>query len=328
MKNQLVYGSSKKYREIIHRSDRFAKTEWPILLLGETGVGKEVLARYLHDQSTRARNPFIPVNCAAMPHGLFESELFGYERGAFSGALVSTKGLVKSADGGTLFLDEIGDLDLSLQVKLLRLLDSGEVRAVGSQRVERVNVRILAATNVNLYAAVAQGKFRLDLLERLSVLVLNIPALRDRQEDIPLLAQVILDQLHATLEPEAMQLLKEFAWPGNIRQMRNVLVRAAVMGNGVITAVALQRFLAEEAENAVSLRASETVFGEDDLTLADIEKRVIVERLKRYHGNRKRTAEELGIAKSTLHEKLKKWKESGETQFPLDRYALAHNMGV
>lgn len=326
MKTSLLFGSSKNFRDLLSRGDRYAKTEWPVILFGETGVGKELLAKRLHEQSTRVRGPFVPVNCAAMPHGLFESELFGYERGAFSGATVSTKGLAKAADGGTLFLDEIGDLDLLLQVKLLRLLDSGEVRAVGSQRVEHVNVRIIAATNVNLYKAVAQGKFRLDLLERLSVLVLQVPPLRDRKEDIALLANSILSGLGATAETGVVQALQEFSWPGNVRQLRNVLVRAHVLGNGTVSEVGIQRLIAEELENAQKLEPQDDFNVDADLTLADIEKRVIVERLKRYHGNRKKTAEDLGIAKSTLHEKLRKWKDGGDAHFPLDRYAVAHGL--
>lgn len=328
MKTNLFFGNSKKFREIMARGDRFARTEWPVLLLGETGVGKELLARRLHEQSTRARAPFIPVNCAAMPHGLFESELFGYERGAFSGALNSTRGLVKSADGGTLFLDEIGDLDLSMQVKLLRLLDSGEVRAVGSQRIDQVNVRIIAATNINLYTAVAEGRFRLDLLERLSVLVLQVPPLRERPEDLKLIAESILETLGVSVEEGVMSLLEAFHWPGNIRQLKNVLVRAAVLGNGRVTAGLVKTLLEEEIENALELEPQNAPQFNTDLSLADIEKRVIVERLRRYHGNRKKTAEDLGIAKSTLHEKLRKWKQGGDTSYPLDRYPLSHSVGV
>ncbi len=310
MQSQFLFGQSKHFKEIISRADRFVRSEWPVLLLGETGVGKELIAQRVHAESLRSRGAFIPVNCGAMPSTLFESELFGYERGAFSGAITQSRGLVRAAHGGTLFFDEIGDLDLALQVKLLRLLDTGEVRAVGSQKIEQVDVRIIAATNVNLFEAVAKGKFRLDLLERLSVLTLNIPSLRDRKEDIALITGGILTKLNGIMDDGACQVLSTFDWPGNVRQLRNVLVRATVLGNGTVSKSIVERLLEDEKFNA-KLMQSTPAFGTGNRTLADIEKEVIVERLKRYHGNRKRTAEELGIAKSTLHEKLRKWKEDG-----------------
>jgi len=319
---ELVIGRSNRFKEIIEVADRYAPHPWAVLILGETGVGKELLARRLHLRSPRSRCPFVPVNCAALPAGLFESELFGFEKGAFSGAVQASRGLVRQANTGSLFLDEIGELDLCLQGKLLRLLDSGELRPVGSSRTESVDVRILAATNVDLHLAVTRGRFRRDLLERLSVLTLRLPPLRERPEDILPLCESWLPELGATFDEQALVPLLDFEWPGNVRQLRNLLIRAVVLGSGHLTRPSVARLLAEER---ASYAGTEMEMG--DLlqgSLAEIEKQVIVEKLKQCHGNRKQTATELGIAKSTLHEKLRKWKLEG-TPFvpPLSHYAFS-----
>ena len=198
-----AYGANRAFKRLIQTAEQFAHSHWPVLILGETGVGKELVARFVHDRSSRARGPFVPINCAAIPPGLFESELFGFERGAFSGATVASRGLLRTANHGTLFLDEIGDLDLPLQVKLLRLMDQGEVRSLGGTRVDKIDVRIVAATNVNLYAAVSAQRFRQDLLERLAVLTLDVPPLRERPEDIPIIASSLLAQMNGIFEGDA-----------------------------------------------------------------------------------------------------------------------------
>lgn len=323
MSFELTLGKSRVFRNTLEKVDLFSKSHWPILLLGETGVGKEVLARRIHTLSERRKGPFIPVNCGALPTGLFESELFGYERGAFSGALQSQRGMVRAAQGGTLFLDEIGDIELSLQVKLLRLLESNEIRSVGSTKVEMVDVRIVAATNRSLKSLVQEGRFRQDLLERLSVLPVEIPALRARSEDISLLAESFLERLGSSFSPDDLKCLCTFDWPGNIRQLKNLMIRAHVLGTGRIEAKLLDSLLISEKNSYEPLTPSENNL--QGITLADIEKQIIMDRLKRWHGNRKKAAKDLGIAKSTLHEKLRKWKEDSPAQaWPLFREPDSH----
>jgi DNA-binding NtrC family response regulator len=301
-----IYGGARSFRKLVEQADDYASTPWPILILGETGCGKELIARRIHSKSLARSGAFVPVNCGALPPALFESELFGYERGAFSGAVQSSRGLIRSAKQGTLFLDEIGELDACAQVKLLRWLDSGEVRAVGSMRIERVDARLIAATHVDLASAVADGRFRLDLFERLGVLVLRVPPLRERREDIVGIARGFLDGLHASYDAADLAEMEEGAWPGNVRQLRNVCFRAVARGKGKVTKALLRLLLDEEA----SLTAALTAAGREDILaspLAEVEKRVIIERVRRCQGNKKRAAKELGIAKSTLHEKFRRW---------------------
>jgi len=326
MTHELIYGQSKVFLKTVEEIDKYSKSHWPILITGETGVGKELLARRVHCQSPRVRAPFIPVNCAALPPGLFESELFGYERGAFSGAVQSHRGLIRMAQGGSLFLDEIGELDLSLQVKLLRLLELNEIRSVGSTRVEYVDVRIIAATNRCLEERVREGLFRHDLLERLSVLSIEVPPLRERKEDIPLLAESILERLGSTTDIRDFSCLTSYDWPGNARQLKNLLVRASVLGNSQISLELLDNLMLRERQKVFSSELAES--SPNGVTLAELEKQVVLERLKKWHGNRKKTARDLGIAKSTLHEKLKKWKlGESEESWPLYREPHVPSLG-
>lgn len=321
--NELIFGNSKSFEKVLAKTELYAPHSWPALILGETGVGKELIAKKLHDLSSRKNMPFIPVNCSAIPAGLFESELFGYEKGAFSGALNPSKGLARMAHGGTLFLDELGELDINLQAKLLRLIDSGEVRSVGSQRIEQVNTRILAATNVDLYAAVAAGHFRQDLLERLSVLRIQVPPLRERREDISLIATAILERLGAKFSQSDLHPLNGFDWPGNVRQLRNILIRAAVIGKMRISEGLIVHLIQEEQKEALVASTSPERASLLQGPLEAIEREIIVDRLKKYHGNRKETAKDLGIAKSTLHEKLRRWKEDPNVKktWPMARWS-------
>lgn len=304
MSQQIIFGYSPAFKRVLEIATKYAASDWPVLIQGETGVGKELVAQRIHRESSRARGPFLAVNCGAIPAGLFESELFGHERGAFSGALQSSRGLFRQANGGTLFLDEIGELELSLQVKLLRLIETGEVRAVGSTKTESASVRILAATNVDLDGAVAEGTFRQDLLERISVLSLKVPALRERAEDIPAIARHWMGQLGVGAEAAVLERLSAFAWPGNVRQLRNVLIRASLLSRQEIEEGLIIRLLKEEGLRTAAVTSRDLLQG----SLAEIEKQVIVGKLRQCGGNRKRTAKELGIAKSTLHDKLRKWK--------------------
>jgi transcriptional regulator with PAS, ATPase and Fis domain len=304
--DSLIYGRSRRFAQVVELADGYAASPWPVLILGETGVGKELVAQRVHRNSPRRGGPFVPINCGAMPPSLFESELFGYEKGAFSGAVQSVRGLLRSAHGGTVFFDEVGDLEPQLQVKLLRFMDSGEIRAVGGTRVERADVRIVAATNVDLPTAIAEGRFRHDLLERLSVLTVVVPSLRERSEDILLIAKGFFDSLQCEYAYEDLQPLAAFSWPGNVRQLKNVCVRAAVRTQGKVTRLVIDKLLDEEQDASACLLALRDPFRNG--SLEDIEKEVIVARLKQCQGNRKKTARELGIAKSTLHEKLRRWK--------------------
>ncbi len=304
----LVLGQSPIFKAILEKAETYAPHDWPILILGETGVGKEVLAQHLHKNSLRAKGPMIPVNCSAIPNALIESELFGYERGAFSGALQSHKGLIRAAHNGTLFLDEIGELEAGNQAKLLRFLEEGEVRSIGSVKIDKVNVRIIAATNVNLYEAIERDWFRQDLLERLSVLTLEIPPLRARKEDIIPLARSFLIQMKLSPPIEELSFLERYEWPGNIRQLKNFIIKCVVHGNKKWNrSRCLDLMDQEKSRYRTTLKASE---GYEQMPLNQLEKRTIVEKLRLYQGNRKETARSLGIAKSTLHEKIRKWKRS------------------
>lgn len=320
---ELISGQSESFQKVMAKIELYAPHPWPALLLGETGVGKELISKKLHELSPRRSMPFVPINCSAIPHGLFESEIFGYEKGAFSGALNSSKGLARMAHGGTLFLDELGELDLNLQAKLLRLIDSGEVRSVGSQKVEYVNVRVIAATNVDLHTAVAAGHFRQDLLERLSVLRVQIPPLRDRKEDIPAIATAILERLGARFSEADLHCLTASDWPGNVRQLKNVLIRATVLGKMKVTDPLLKQLLKEEHQERMVAPSDPERASLLTGSLEAIEKEIIVDRLRKHHGNRKETAKDLGIAKSTLHEKLRRWKEDpkGQESWPVARWA-------
>lgn len=304
---------------------RFAETRWPILIRGETGVGKEYLARWLHAQSDVASGPFVPVNCSALPTHLVESELLRYERGAFTGANVSSPGLVRAADGGTLFLDEIGELDPAAQSKLLRFLDSGEVRALSARKTHSSSARVLAATHVNLQRAVREGKFRLDLFERLSVFSVYIPALRERPKAISAIACRLLEQHRLEYDPMDLSVLTPLPWPGNIRQLRNALLRAAVLAKGPIRSATLIPVL-EDLEIEWGAGVDGAVSGDlEHAKLREIEKDVVVKRLRKFGGNKSATADNLGIAKSTLHEMLRRW---GGPAADVDFGGRAHDKGA
>ena len=226
-------------RVVFDLVDGVARTSATVLLVGESGTGKELLARAIAERSARPGGPFIAINCAAFPDTLLESELFGHARGAFTGASAVRRGLFEEADGGTLFLDEIGDISPAMQVRLLRVLQSGEVKPLGSNEVRQVDVRVIAATNRDLRAAARDGSFRSDLYYRLDVVRIRIPPLRVRREDIPLLVDHFLARYASRygncttpVEPEAMQLLLEYAWPGNVRELENLIQRALVLARG------------------------------------------------------------------------------------------------
>ena len=221
-------------RRVMEMVKRVAQTDASVLITGESGVGKELVARALHEQSLRCNSPWVDLNCGALPEHLVESELFGYEKGAFSGAMQTKQGLLELAHPGTLFLDEIGDLDARLQVKLLRVLDGAPYYRLGGLKKVSPDVRIVAATNRDLEKDIEAGKFRSDLFHRLSQVHIHVPSLRDRTEDIPVLAEFFLrEQKHnVRIAPAALDELCHFPWPGNVRELRNVVIRAAIMGSG------------------------------------------------------------------------------------------------
>jgi formate hydrogenlyase transcriptional activator len=231
-----IVGQSRALREVLDLVDMVASTDSTVLLRGETGTGKELVAQAIHNRSRRRTKPFVKVNCAAIPAGLLESELFGYERGAFTGALVQKTGRLELADQGTLFLDEIGDIPLELQPKLLRLLQEREFERLGSTRTKQVNLRVIAATHRDLETMILQNQFRSDLYYRLNVVPIVIPPLRERTEDIPLLVRHFVRQFArkmnkavGAISPETMEMLVQYPWPGNVRELQNILERAVVI---------------------------------------------------------------------------------------------------
>ncbi len=300
-----IVGESASMQRMRAEITRFAAVPLPVLILGETGTGKELVARALHDQSGR-RGRFVAVNCGSLPRELVESEMFGHERGAFTGADVRRNGFFQEADGGTLFLDEIGELPEALQTRLLRALESGVVRPVGATRESTVNVRVVAATHVDLERAVAGGRFRRDLYFRLDAATIRTPSLRTRRSDIPLLVERIMQEEAALghrcrLSADAMGALLEHAWPGNVRELKNVMRRAAAIGNCVL-----------EIED---LRLGETALGGDDDTVTicgqtyvQIEKEVLARTVRRCNGNQRAASAELDMPRSTLNDKLRRYR--------------------
>ena len=280
---------------------RISAHHFPVLITGESGTGKELAAAGIHEHSMRATGPFVPVNCGAIAPTLFESELFGHEKGAFTDASSQKDGAFHAADGGTLFLDEIGELPEPAQAKLLRALESGEVRRVGGNAVQYPDVRVVAATNRDLAEEVREGRFREDLFFRLNVLNVELPSLRERPSDLPILCRLLCRPLHpeAHVTEEAIGVLAKHAWPGNVRELRNVLTRAFVMNGPRIDARTLQFHAIESNPMAPA-----TSIGKG--TLKDAEKGYIQSILDKHNANRSAAARELGIARSTLHYKMKK----------------------
>jgi DNA-binding NtrC family response regulator len=245
-----IIGESAATRKMLEMCDRVAPTEARVLITGANGTGKELVARRLHERSSRAENPFVEVNCAAIPSELIESELFGHEKGAFTSAIKQRKGKFEQADGGTLFLDEIGDMSLSAQAKVLRALQEHIITRVGSDKPVEVNVRVIAATNKELQEEIRNGNFREDLYHRLSVILIHVPSLEQRKEDIPLLSHYFIEQLCSEygqpvkeITPEALEMLALRTWSGNIREFRNVIERLIILGGKTIAAEDIESFV-------------------------------------------------------------------------------------
>jgi DNA-binding NtrC family response regulator len=289
---------SQPMRQLLALAEKVAKSNEAVLITGETGSGKELVSRAIHQHSLRCTRPFVDVNCAAFPDNLMESELFGHEKGAFSGADSMKQGMFELANGGTLFLDEVGELDLKMQVKLLRVLDGAPYYRLGGTRKVMVDVRIVAATNVDLREAVERGTFRRDLYHRLDQARLDVPALRDRSGDVEALAEYFLNKeaAHLRFSPEALDALNSYSWPGNVRELRNVVVKAAIAAEG-------ETITAADLPAAVSRPKTEVLtFGR---TLDELEQQAILHALTETGGRQDRAARLLGISQRTLIRKLK-----------------------
>jgi len=286
---------------------KVARTDSTVLISGESGTGKELVASSLYEHSFRQGKPFIKLNCVAIPEGLLESELFGHEKGAFTGATARKTGKFELANKGTIFLDEIGDMPLATQAKLLRVLQEKEFERVGGTRQIRVDVRFIAATNKNLTAMVKDTAFREDLFYRLNVFSIHLPPLRERREDIPFLVEHFLQQSKKVIEvsPEAMQILLRFDWPGNVRELRNVIERAAVIAEGTIEPAHLPKNLAGEFPGSFAGRTDDGRSLDD--RLSEIEKGIIIEAISRAGGIQSRAAQILGINQRSLWHRVKKY---------------------
>ena len=303
-----VLGSSPRIREMFQLLEMVAPSEATVLLLGETGTGKELVAQAIHRNSPRAAGPFVVVNCATLPETLLESELFGHERGSFTGATVRKDGRFLVAHHGTVFLDEIGELTLPIQAKILRVLQAREFEPVGSNRTQKVDVRIITATNRDLEKMVREGRFRDDLYYRLNVFPLVLPPLRERLEDLPVLADFFLKRYGKknrrgviTLAPEALQAFRRYSWPGNIRELENVIERGVIVCQGnVLTREDLPAALQPQGE---WLAAG----GEGEPGLPELERQLISRTLERVAGQRRQAAEILGISLDELNLKIRSY---------------------
>jgi DNA-binding NtrC family response regulator len=292
-------GEDPKTVEIKKMALKVAQTDVPVFIYGESGVGKEVLARFIHINSKRKKNKFIAINCAAIPKELLESELFGYKKGAFTGAFKDKKGFFESAEGGTLFLDEIVEMPLELQPKLLRVLETMEITPLGSEKSVKVDVRIIAATNKEPKKAISDGKLREDLYYRIAAFPIYIPPLRERKRDIKILVDYILRNLSRKLgktlkiDKEALDIIMGYSWPGNVRELENILERASILAESDV--VKKEHFPLEIVEE-----------GKESTKLRELEERYIVKVLEEEKGNVQKAAEKLGIHPSTLYRKLKR----------------------
>ena len=308
-----IIGNSSKMQEILAAVSRVAATRSTVLLCGESGVGKDMIARAIHHHSPRASMPFIKINCTSIPETLMESELFGYEKGAFTGATAARAGKFEQADGGTVMLDEIGDVPPAIQVKLLRVLQERELERLGGNKTHAVDVRVVAATNVDLRRAIEEGNFREDLYYRLNVFPLTIPPLRERREDIPPLAEYFLHKFRAEQESpvrhisaEAMRKLVDYDWPGNVRELENVIERALVLAAGD----ALQPddirldFAPRRTVPAVAGGNGAGEFLAEGTTLDEHERQLIREALRRANGNKSQAARLLGLTRNALRYRL------------------------
>jgi len=314
-----VIGESRPWREVLKQATQVAGTEATVLLLGESGTGKEVIARFIHRGSIRRERPFVALNCAALPEHLLEAELFGFEAGAFTGAMKAKPGQIEQAAGGVLFLDEIGEMTSIAQAKLLRVLQEREFQRLGSNRVLRADIRVIAATNRDLRKAIERGSFREDLYYRLNVFELKIPPLRERPDDILPLADAFIADIGRSLgvppagiSLEARQALVEYHWPGNVRELRNILERAAILaGGGLIVSEHLALAPRREPTKALSAATSAARPGDSDSSvpsdLSSVERAMIKRALEEARFNKSIAAKRLGLTRAQLYTRLKRY---------------------
>lgn len=309
-KPSIIY-KSEVMHQVLKMVDRVAPSGAPVLILGESGTGKELIARSVHEKSQRADKPFVAINCGALRETLLESELFGHEKGAFTGAYNRKIGLAEAASGGTLFLDEIGELSPGIQAKLLRFIQEGEIYRVGGKEPIKVNIRLISATNRELDAEVLKGTFREDLYYRINTITVHSPPLRRRKEDIPLLVSYFLARGNSRIlnrgqemSPEALQALMKYEWPGNIRELQNLCERLQILADGHTIQVS-------DLPETILKPENKLVIGQYDptLTLHELERRYIVEALKHFDGNKTQAANALGITIKTLYNKLHEYGE-------------------
>jgi len=302
-----LIGVSMKMQRVYKMIEKVSQHEYPVLVLGESGTGKELVARSIHFSGPRRERPFAPVDCSALVPTLIESELFGYVKGAFTGAMQAKQGLLEAAQGGTLFLDEIGDMPVDLQAKLLRALQEREVKPVGSTEHRHINVRVIAATNRDLETAIRSGTFRQDLYFRLNVVQIKLPPLRDRKSDIPILVTAFLEKFSdpqgpvRTISEDAMRRLIAYDWPGNVRELENAIERAVQLGSGPILHVG------DLPSNLQYPTTERTPDKDEILPLEELERRAILRTLRETGGDKLSAARMLGIGKTTLYRKLKQY---------------------
>ncbi len=306
-----LIGVSAKMQRVYKLIEKVSQHNYPVLILGESGTGKELVARSIHFSGKRRQKPFVPVDCSALVPTLIESELFGYAKGAFTGAMHTKQGLIESADGGTLFLDEIGNLPVDMQSKLLRVLQAREVKPVGSNDRVSIEVRVIAATNKDLETAVRSGQFRQDLFFRLNVVQIKLPPLRERKSDIPVLVQSFLEKFAdpgrplPTLAEDATMRLTAYDWPGNVRELENAIERAVALGSGPILHAA---DLPSNLQYAAASSGADSMPANDELLpLEELERRAILRALRESGGDKLIAARLLGIGKTTLYRKLKQY---------------------
>lgn len=324
-----IIGESQPMREMLTLAHKVAESEVSsVLLQGESGTGKDLVAKAIHYHSARANNPFVAINCAALPGTLIESELFGYEKGAFTDAKTRKEGLFEQAEGGTLFLDEIGELELSLQAKLLRVLEEGAFRRVGGLKDLPLDVRVIAASNRDLKSEGEAGRFRSDLFYRLSVIQLDIPPLRERGDDIRVLAEYYIDNFRERLrknidsiDPEALATFRRYEWPGNVRELRNVIERAMILEDGdEITSKYLPRGLAGESRAGIESRGmarpDHISLPPNGVSLEEVEMSLVRQALERSGGNQTKAAELLHISRDQLRYRMKKLEEESAISTP------------
>lgn len=312
---QEIIGQSEEMQKVFETVAQVSDLPANLLIEGESGTGKEIIARAIHSNSSRASGPFVPVNCAAIPENLLESELFGYVRGAFTDARKDRRGLFQEAGGGILFLDEIGEMPLTLQAKLLRVLEDKEVRPLGANQGEKIDARVLSASNRNLEESVRSGTFRQDLFYRLNVIRIALPPLRDRREDIPLLVNHFIEKFAPDskrqvdgIQAEALTALKSHDWPGNIRELEHVIERAVLLGKGtMIGKEDLPPHLVARDEGAFVVNQALA----KHLTLDELEREYIGRVLESTHGNKTEAARILGVDRTTLYRKLEEYKFKG-----------------